>query len=65
MACTCSMRICHMLSVPLTSCLSIYISDKPDSKALFPLLPPWAPDERQHKQKIDRSEGQLTQGSDK
>ena len=29
-----SLRICHMLSLPLTSCLSIYIGDKPKSKAL-------------------------------
>ena len=31
-------RICHMLSLPLTSPLSVYISDKPIVKALLPLL---------------------------
>ena len=30
-------RICHMLSLPLTSSLSIYISDKPKLKALLTL----------------------------
>ena len=38
-----------MLPIPLTSCLSIYISGKPDSKAMDT---PWALDERQDKKKI-------------
>ena len=33
-----SLRICYVLSLPLTSSLSIYISDKQKSKALLTLL---------------------------
>ena len=57
-----------MLSLPLTSSLYIYISDKPKSKALLTLSSTEAPHltpERQANRKVGGQREELTQGSDK
>ena len=57
-----SMRIFHVLSIPLMLCLSINISDKPDSKALLHLVLLIKGSITEDR---DESEEGLTQGSDK